>query len=491
MSTRERSGSGRILTRPVLAWATYDWGSAAFNAVITTFVFTVYLTSSAFGPQDETSSALGQGLAVAGLVIAVLAPVTGQRADRAGRRTLWLALNTLVVFCCSACLYFVRPDPAYLWLGVALVAIGNVFQEFAGVQYNAMLPSISTRQNIGRVSGLGWGAGYLGGIVLLSLLVVGFINPEVGWFGVTHDDGQNIRVAMLLTAAWLGIFSLPVLFTVRDRPPGRHRDADVGSGGEGDEGTGGEGTGVEGGAGEVSQPARQGLIASYRALWHTVRGLWRTARHTLYFLLASAIFRDGLAGVFTFGGVIAAGTFGFSPSQVIVFGIVANIVAGVATISLGVLDDRVGAKNVMVFSLVAMVIAGLGVFWLHDAGQTAFWVLGLLLCVFVGPVQSASRTFLARLIPAGREGEIFGLYATTGRAVSFLAPMLFAAAIEIGRRFVEPGTDAQYWGVIGLVIVLLAGLLLLLPVRPPEQPAVSGGGRDARSGPGDEPSGRS
>lgn len=497
MATRERSGRGRILTRPVLAWATYDWGSAAFNAVITTFVFTVYLTSSPFGPQDETSSALGQGLAVAGLVIALLAPVTGQRADRAGRRTLWLALNTLVVFLCSAGLYFVRPDPAYLWLGVALVAIGNIFQEFAGVQYNAMLPGISTPQTIGRVSGLGWGAGYLGGIVLLSLLVVGFINPDVGWFGVTHDDGQNIRVAMLLTAAWLGIFSLPVLFTVRDRPAGRHRDDDAGSGGEGD---GRDGAGGQGGADEVRQPSRQGLIASYRALWHTVRGLWRHARHTLYFLLASAAFRDGLAGVFTFGGVIAAGTFGFSPSQVIVFGIVANIVAGIATISLGVLDDRVGAKNVMVFSLIAMVIAGLGIFWLHDAGQTVFWVLGLLLCVFVGPVQSASRTFLARLIPAGREGEIFGLYATTGRAVSFLAPMLFAAAIEIGRRFVEPGTDAQYWGVIGLVIVLLAGLLLLLPVRPPERndqlgrpgrPEVSGAGRDERTGPGDEPNGSS
>lgn len=456
-------GRERLLTRPVLAWAAYDWGSAAFNAVITTFVFTVYLTSSSFGPKDETSSTLGLGLGLAGLVIAVLAPVTGQRADRAGRRTFWLGVNTAVVFLCSAGLFFVRPEPAYLWLGVGLVAVGNIFQEFAGVQYNAMLPAISTPAMIGRISGIGWGAGYLGGIVLLGLLVVGFINPEQGWFGVTKADGENVRVAMLVAAAWLGISSIPVLLTVRD-----HRRPDQ------------------------AQGPRLGLAASYRALWQTVVGLWRTNPHTLWFLFSSAIFRDGLAGVFTFGGIIAAGTFGFSPGQVIVFGIVANVVAGIATISFGVLDDRIGAKNVIVLSLVCMSLAGLGVFALHDRGPAAFWVLGLILCIFVGPAQSASRTFLARVIPRGREGEVFGLYATTGRAVSFLAPMLFALAIEIGRRVVGPGEDAQHWGILGIILVLLLGLVLLLPVHPAQQQLeqVSGADPDGRTERGDGPNAR-
>lgn len=457
---RTEPASGRLLTRPVLAWAAYDWGSAAFNAVITTFVFTVYRTSSSFGSKDETSSTLGLGLGLAGLVIALLAPVTGQRADRAGRRTFWLGVNTAVVFVCSACLFFVRPDPAYLWLGVGLVAVGNIFQEFAGVQYNAMLPAISTPATIGRISGIGWGAGYLGGIVLLGLLVVGFISPDRGWFGVTKEDGQNVRVAMLVAAAWLGVSSIPVLLTVRDRR-----------------------------GPEVAHPPRLGLLESYRALWRTVIGLWRTNPHTLYFLLASAVFRDGLAGVFTFGGIIAAGTFGFSPGQVIVFGIVANVVAGIATIAFGILDDRLGAKNVIVGSLVAMSLAGLGVFLLHDRGPTAFWVLGLILCIFVGPAQSASRTFLARLIPPGREGEVFGLYATTGRAVSFLAPMMFALAIEVGRRVVAPGADAQHWGILGIILVLVLGLGMLLPVHP--RPAgLSGDGPGGRTAPGAEPTGR-
>ncbi|MDO5710748.1 MAG: MFS transporter [Micrococcales bacterium] len=461
-SHRSKTRRDRILTRPVLAWAAYDWGSAAFNAVITTFVFTVYLTSSSFGPKDETSSTLGLGLTIAGLVIALLAPVTGQRADRAGRGTFWLGVNTVLVVICSACLYFVRPDPAFLWLGVALVGLGNIFSEFAGVQYNAMLTRISTPATMGRISGIGWGSGYLGGIVLLALLVVGFINPEHGWFGVTKADGQNVRVAMLVAATWLAVSSIPLLVTVRDR----------------------------GGAeGSTARPSRSGLAATYRALWRTITGLWRTNPHTLYFLMASAVFRDGLAGVFIFGGVIAAGTFGFSAGQVIVFGIVANIVAGIATISLGVLDDRLGSKNVIVASLTCMSLAGLGIFFFHDRGPTAFWILGLILCIFVGPAQSASRTFLARLIPEGHEGEVFGLYATTGRAVSFLAPMMFALAIELGRRTVAPGVDAQYWGILGIILVLLLGLALLLPVHPLQQ-RLSGDALGGHSAPDAEPSAR-
>ncbi|WP_284303072.1 MFS transporter [Mobilicoccus caccae] len=420
----------------VAAWAAWDWGSAAFQAVITTFVFTVYLTSSGFGDAASTQSALGIGMTLAGLAIALLAPITGQRADRAGRATLWLGVNTAIVVVLSALMFTVRPDPSFLWWGIGLLAAGNIFFEFATVNYNGMLHRVSTPATIGRISGIGWGAGYIGGIVLLLILFVGFIQPEVGWFGVTHDDGLNVRVAVLLSAIWFAIFAIPVLFAVRDERRGRENRAD-----------------------------RLGLVGSYKALWRTVTGLAREHPHMLFFLIASAVFRDGLAGVFTFGGVIAQGTFGFAPGEVIMFGIAANVVAGLATIAFGVLDDRLGPKRLIIFSLAAMVAAGLGIFFLHDRGAGMFWVLGLILCIFVGPAQSASRSLLARLIPEGREGEIFGLYATTGRAVSFLAPLLFSASIALGTA-VE-GSGAQHWGILGIVLVLALGLLLLLPVRPP------------------------
>jgi UMF1 family MFS transporter len=413
-------------TRKVVAWGLWDWGSAAFNAVATTFVFTVYLTGKAFGDQVTTSSALAWALGAAGLVVALTAPVTGQRTDASARRKLWLAVNTGVVVAMLALMYFVRPTPGFLWLGLVLLAVGTVFYELASVNYNAMLSQVSTPRTVGKVSGFGWGMGYLGGIVLLLVVYFGFIHPEVGLFGVTSTDGLSVRVSMVLAAIWFALSALPVLFAVPENVP-------------------------------VGGRPRIGFFASYGQLFRDIARLWREARHTVYFLIASAVFRDGLTGVFTFGGVLAAGTFGFSPGEVIIFAIAANVVAGVATISSGALDDRFGAKPLIVVSLVGLIVCGTAVFVLHDGGQTVFWVFGLLLSLFVGPAQSASRTLLARVIPRGREGEVFGLYATCGRAAVFIAPTLFGVFVAIG--------GAQYWGILGIVLVLLIGLLLLLPVK--------------------------
>ena len=384
--------------RRVVAWTFWDWGSAAFNAVVTTFVFTVYLTGSAFGNKDVVSAQLGWALAIAGLLVAVLAPITGQRSDTSGRRKLWLGVNTFIVVGLTAAMFFVEASPDFLLLGLVLVAAGNVFFEFASVNYNAMLSQVSTARTIGQVSGFGWGMGYIGGIVLLLIVYFGFINPDVGLFGVTGENGLAVRVTMLIAAAWFGLFALPVLFSV----PEYHSPA------------------------AVRRP-RVSFLRSYVVLAQDIRRLWTTSRHTVYFLIASAIFRDGLAGVFTFGGVLAAS--GFSPGEVIIFAIAANVVAGAATIIAGALDDRLGAKPIIVTALIGLIVFGLIVFLLHDGGQIVFWTAGLALTLFVGPAQSASRTFLARLIPAGREGEVFGLYATTGRAVSFLAPTAFAISL--------------------------------------------------------------
>ena len=290
----------------------------------------------------------------------------------------------------------------------------------------------STPKTVGRVSGFGWGAGYLGGIVLLLIVYFGLVTDNAdgtgGLLHVTQDAGLNIRVIALIAAAWTLVFSLPVLLTVPEMTPN-------------------------------ARTPRVGFFASYAVLVRDIGRLWKESRNTVLFLITSALFRDGLVGVFTFGGILAQGTFGFSSGQVIIFAIAANVVAGASTLLAGRFDDRFGAKPVIVTALAGLVVAGLAVFIFHDAGATAFWVFGLILCLFVGPAQSASRTFLARVTPAGREGEVFGLYATCGRAVSFLAPLLFATFIAVG--------GAQYWGILGIVLVLLAGLLLLLPVRSP------------------------
>ncbi len=436
----------------VRAWALWDWGSAAFNAVVTTFVFSTYLASGLFvdpaivaaAGDDERNPALmlakannatviSGALTIAGVLVAVLAPILGQRSDGSGRRKLWLGVNTGLVVLSMAAMFFVAPVPGYLYFGAALLAAGNLFFEFAGVNYNAMLVQVSNSKTVGRVSGFGWGMGYVGGIVLLVILLVLFIqsfgsDTGNGLLNVpfgTDGGAFDVRFAILLSALWFAVFALPVLFKVPEIPP-RAR------------------------ANKVS------FFGSYAVLFRTIRALAKKSPQVLMFLLASEIFRDGLAAVFTFGAIIAAQVFGFSPSEVIYFAVAANIVAGIGTFIGGWLDDRVGAKAIIIASLAGLVLAGTAVLFIGDA-KSGFWVAGLALTLFVGPVQSSSRSFLARITPPGREGEIFGLYATTGRAVSFLAPLLFTF-------FVGTTGDTRF-GIIGIVLVLLAGLLLMLPVK--------------------------
>lgn len=454
----ESSTDRRIPRSWVASWALWDAGGAAFNAVITTFVFTVYLTSEYFispallsaqnaekngsGPAHhavtgaiaDLSSGLAWGIGIAGIVVAVLAPVLGRRTDGSGRRKLWLGINTGVVVVVTALMFFVVGEPSFFLFGVVLVGVGTVFYEIATVNYNAMLVQVSTPKTVGRVSGLGWASGYFGGILLLVIVLVLLASPNGDGTGgvlrVTTDQGLNYRLVAVVAAIWTLALSIPVLVRVPEAPANRRLP-------------------------------RVGFFSSYRLLFRDIAVLWRESRNTVMFLIASALFRDGLVGVFTFGGILAKGTFGFTQSGVIVFAIAANVVAGVSTILSGRFDDRFGAKPVIVTALIGLVIAGLAVFFLHDSGAIVFWVFGLILCLFVGPAQSASRTFLARITPAGREGEVFGLYATCGRAVSFVAPLLFATFVAVG--------GAQYWGILGIVLVLLVGLLLLLPVRSPRR----------------------
>ncbi|WP_307607671.1 MFS transporter [Pseudarthrobacter sp. W1I19] len=445
------SGNKATSKARILAWASWDWGSAAFNAVMTTFVFTVYLTSKAFGGEDQASAVLGGALAIAGFAIALLAPVTGQRSDAGGRRKLWLGVNTAAVAILTALCFFVFPRPEFLLLGVTLIALSNVFFEFAGVNYNAMLAQISTPRNIGKVSGLGWGAGYLGGIVALLIVLQLFVQPSFEWFGASTRDSLNIRLVAVFSALWFFVFALPVLFAVPELP-------------------------------KTPQAQRLGIVASYGLLIRRIKAIYATSPHTIYFLLASAVFRDGLAAVFTFGGIIAAGTFGFELSQVIFFAIFGNVVAAVGAIIGGFLDDKVGPKAVILGSLVGLLIAGTVILMLGNGeysffgmqwrGSTTFWIFGLFLCLFVGPAQSSSRAYLARLAPHGESGELFGLYATTGRAVSFLAPALFTLCITVATPLVAPG-EAQRWGILGIMVVLLAGLLVLLPVKSPDKAAIA------------------
>ncbi|MEB3032803.1 MFS transporter [[Mycobacterium] nativiensis] len=424
-----RSGRSRIV-----AWALWDTGAAAVSAIVVTFVFSVYLTSSVgqeLPGEASPASWLGRTLAISGLTVAAVAPVIGVWVAAPHRRRVTLAILTGAAAVLIASMSLIREAPAYLAPGLALLALTAACGDLASVPYNAMLRQVSTPENAGRISGFGWASGYAGSVVLLLLVYVGFISgsgPERGLLGLPTEDGQNIRAAMLLTAAWLAVLALPLLFSA-------HRWAGV----------------------EEAPPARLGLFGGYRQLWRDISTEWHRDRNLVFYLIASAIFRDGLAGVFAFGAVLGVNVYGISSGDVLIFGVVASVVAAVGAVAGGLLDDRIGSKTVIVGSLVAMVAAGTTLMTLN--GPAAFWACGLLLCLFIGPTQSSARTLLLRMADEGMEGVAFGLYTMTGRAVSFLAPWLFSVFVDV--------FHSDRAGMGGLCTVLAIGLVAMLAVRVP------------------------
>lgn len=439
------------LNKPlILRWSMWSWGNATVSAVMTTFVFGTYITSEAFGPGDRGAQYLAVATALAGAVVALTAPVIGQRADKAGRRRLWLTINTVMVLLMVSACFFVRPEEGYLLLGVTLMALMGLFDEFANLNYNAMITDISDHQRMGRVSGIGWAAGYMGGIVLLLVVYVGMIEGD--WLGLGTDEAINIRAVAVVGAVWHLIFALPLLLS---RIPTADQNV------------------VE---------EKVSVAESYRRLFRVVRGLWRQDRNTLWFLLSSAIYRDGLSAVFTWGAVLGVHVYRIEDStipfteiagSVLLFGIAGNVIAALGAFIGGWFDDRFGPRLVIALSLssllaIAVIMwvmvrpVNLGIFTMTPV--QAFWLFGLLLCLFVGPAQASSRAFLGRLAPPERAGELFGLYATAGRGMSFLTPALIGLLIAV--------FGDQVMAVPGIILVLGSGLgLLLALVHDPTGPA--------------------
>jgi UMF1 family MFS transporter len=399
-----------------------------------TFIFPVYLATAVAGSEELADRQLGITIIIAGLVLALIAPVLGRRSDDNGRRKYWLMFNTYLLVGIMIASFFVKPSPEFLLLGLVLYGAGSVIQEAALINYYAMLKSVTTEKNIGRVSGYAWALGYAGGIVLLVLSLVGFYLTETPWFGIGKEEAVNLRSIFLFSAVWTLVFSIPLLLRVPEIP-------------------------------KKANARKETIVQSYKSIWGQLKSLRAQAPETLKFLISSAIYRDGLAGVFTFGAVLGSLAFGFTQTEIIIFGIAANIVSGLGAVIGGRLDDVFGSRTIIIASLVGLIIAGSSVFFFYDYGVITYWIGGLALCLFVGPAQASSRTFVSRFTPAGREGEVFGLYQLTGRAVSFMSGTMWTLSITVAAIFLGDGKHT-IWGIWGLMIILIVGLFLLTRVHP-------------------------
>ena len=418
------SAAGR---RGVWSWCLYDWANSAYPTVIVTFIFAAYFTT-ALSPDPETGTARwGNALAVSGLLVAVLAPILGTLADQGGRRKPWIGGFTGLAALAALGLWWIEPDPSLALLALALVVLGNSAFELGQVFYNAMLPDIAPRGRMGRVSGWAWGLGYAGGLACLALVLVLFVRDEGALVPLDRDAAEHVRIAGPFVGLWLALFALP-LFLLTPDSPRRH-----------------------------AAEAAAGLAAGLRELGHTLRRLPRMGGIGR-FLLARMLYTDGLNTLFAFGGVYAAGTFGMSFEDILVFGILLNVAAGLGAFAFSWIDDLLGAKRTIVISLIGLILAGTAILLVET--RFAFTALGCVIGLFIGPAQSASRSMMARMAPPEARGELFGLYALSGKATAFVGPALVGWTTYLA--------DSQRIGMATILIFFVAGLVLLLPLRDPD-----------------------
>jgi UMF1 family MFS transporter len=438
----------------VVSWIMFDWAAQPYFTLITTFVFAPYFATHVASDPASGQSLWGFATAAAGLLIALLSPVLGAIADASGRRKPWIAAFGALLVIGSCLMWFGRPGdssvivPLLLAYGIATVGV-----EFATVFNNAMMPTLVPPDRIGRLSGTGWATGYVGGILSL-ILVLGFLaaNPDTGrtlfgyrpLFGLDPVMHQGDRLTGPLTGIWFVIFVLPMFLLTPDYPAKR----------------------------KWREALRQGL----RELKQTLGELPKR-KSMAAFLLANMIYTDGLVSLFAFGGIYAAGTFGWQTIQIGSFGILLAIAGTFGAWLGGRLDDTLGPRRVIAGSMTILLVAIIAILLVDkdrvlfvrvaapvpggalfaSAAERAYLVLGCLIGAAGGPLQAASRTLLIRMAPKDRIAQYFGLFALTGKVTSFVGPLLIGLITAL--------TESQKAGMAVLAAFFVAGLVLLARVK--------------------------
>ena len=438
----------------VISWIFFDWAAQPYFTLITTFIFAPYFATHVASDPAEGQALWGFATAAAGLVIALLSPVLGAIADASGRRKPWIAVFGVLLVIGSGLMWFGRPgDPSVIPLLLLAYGIASIGAEFATVFNNAMMPSLVPPDRIGRLSGTGWATGYVGGILSL-ILVLGFLaaNPETGrtlfgltpLFGLDPQTHQGDRITGPLTGIWFVIFVAPMFLLTPDYP--------------------------------AKLPARDALRQGLRGLRQTL-GELPQRKSMAAFLLANMIYTDGLVSLFAFGGIYAAGTFGWQTLQIGSFGILLAIAGTFGAWLGGKLDDSLGPKRVIAGSLLLLLFAIVAILLVDrdsilfikvappspnaplfsGAAERAYLLLGCLIGAAGGPLQAASRTLLIHMAPKDRIAQYFGLFALTGKVTSFIGPLLIGLVTAV--------TSSQKAGMAVLVVFFVAGLALLGRVR--------------------------
>ncbi|MDB9761596.1 MFS transporter [Alphaproteobacteria bacterium] len=409
--------------KPYVAYCLYDWANSPFSTVVITFIFSAYFSRAIVGNAEYASILWGWSISISAFMVACIAPFIGRHIDKNLSHKLWLIVFTSISSLGAALFWFAYPVPESIIFVCILVIISNITFELGGVVYNSLLPVFSSKKKIGSLSGKAWAVGYAGGILCLLIILFGFVQNENPLFGIEKDQAANIRIAGPIVAIWFIIFSIPLFRNIKTN----------------------------------KKIAFYKKVSLFKEVISNVKALFRKSNQGR-FLLSRMIYTDGLNTLFAFGGLYAAGTFKMSFSEIIIFGILINITAGIGALFFSYLDDRIGPKFIIKISLIFLIIFGSTTLIIEN--KELFLLFGSILGFFIGSVQSSSRSLMSRYISNGNNTETFGLYAISGKFTAFIGPAVLAITISI--------FDSQRAGMGSIIIFLLLGLILLQRVIEPK-----------------------
>ena len=409
-----------------ISFALFEWAISPASAIILTFIFPTYFVSTlaqansceilgiseTHGAENCGSLLWGYAATLSAIVIALLAPIMGKWADEGGNHKAWIALYSGVLVLSCAILWMATPGEVGILTTLIAACLCGISVDLCYVFYNAMLPYIAKKKNIGRLSGVSWAAGYFGTITAMGIILTTFIMPADPWI-VGKEDYAFVRIAGPACGLWFVVFALPYFLWVEGEMP-------------------------------TKSEQRRKLRDLFTLAWQ-IEGL-------VQFSIARMLIADALATTSAFGGILASTEFGFSSQDVLLFGLTMNVAAGTGALVLSVIAGKAQDYHLTIMYTIGLLLSGTAITFAQTG--TDFWVAGIVLSFFIGPVQAASRTVYAKLCPENHRTELFGLFVFSGKATAFIGPAMYTCFMYYGQ--------SQRMGMFAVVLLVAIALILLL-----------------------------
>ena len=405
-----------------LSWAFYDWANSAWSAIIITFIFSRYFVDVLSPNPDQGTLFWTWTIGLSSLLAAILSPIVGSISDQSQKSKIWLISTTIIYALIALSLWFAEPNLINLFIIIILIFIGNLSYEISQIFYNGQLKLITNKQNFARISGLAWGLGYAGTVIIFIIYYGLFFLPADPIIDLDLDSYENIRISFLITGFWILLFALPLFITFKDPITDKLE-------------------------------AKNTFSESFKQIKITFNEIQKY-KNLVWFLIARLFYMDGINAIFAVAAIYATVVFGMSTTDIIMLGIGTNIAAGIGSWVFSFIENRIGSKNTIVFSLISIFLISFIILFIDQ--KNLFIILAIILSSFFGPVQSASRVYFAKSIPENKKFEFFGFYSFSGKVTSFVGPVLYGTIAFI---FSSPQL-----GLASLLVLFAIGLLLILKV---------------------------